>query len=153
MMVFFRSRLGKILIWQKFSSESDLKNWTCNFNIFRANSIKIIRPISNSIFGTFNPLGLKLITRICLGLSHLHCTKKWSFTLRISSVNVIKSAGNYEFSHIYSRSSSWKAPFFVQSWMTIGLIITLITIKILYAHTAWKFSRQFTFLSPMKLLW
>ena len=152
MMVFFRSRLRKILIWQKFSWESDFKNWTYNFNIFRANSIKIIRSISNSIFGIFNPLGLKLITRICLGLSQLYCTKK-SFTLRISSVNVIKSAGNYEFSHIYSRSSSWKAPFFVQSWMTIGLIITLITIKILYAHTAWKFSRQFTFLSPMKLLW
>ena len=43
-----------------------------SFNIFRANLIKIIRPIPNSVFGIFNPLGLKLITRLRLGLSHLN---------------------------------------------------------------------------------
>ena len=43
-----------------------------SFNIFRANLIKIIRPIPNSVFGIFNPLGLKLITRLWLGLSHLN---------------------------------------------------------------------------------
>ena len=37
-----------------------------SFNIFRANLIKIIRPIPNSVFGIFNPLGLKLITRLRL---------------------------------------------------------------------------------------
>ena len=40
---------------------------------------------------------------------HVYCNvslhKKWSFPLRISSVNVAKSAGNYEFSHI----SRWKS--------------------------------------------
>ena len=46
--------------------------WTSSFNIFRANLIKIIRPIPNSVFGIFNPLGLKLITRLRLGLSHLN---------------------------------------------------------------------------------
>ena len=45
---------------------------TSSFNIFRANFIKIIWPIPNSIFGIFNPLGLKLITRLRLGLSHLN---------------------------------------------------------------------------------
>ena len=43
-----------------------------HFNIFRANLIKIIRAIPNSVFGIFNPLGLKLITRLRLGLSHLN---------------------------------------------------------------------------------
>ena len=43
-----------------------------SFNIFRANLIKIIRPIPNSVFGIFNPLGLKLITWLHLGLSHLN---------------------------------------------------------------------------------
>ena len=38
-----------------------------SFNIFRANLIKIIRPMPNSVFGIFNPLGLKLITRPQLG--------------------------------------------------------------------------------------
>ena len=42
------------------------------FNIFRANLIKIIQPIPNSVFSIFNPLGLKLIARLWLGLSHLN---------------------------------------------------------------------------------
>ena len=46
--------------------------WTSSFNIFRANLIKITQPIPNSVFGIFNPLGLKLITRLWLGLSHLN---------------------------------------------------------------------------------
>ena len=34
--------------------------------------MKIIQPIPNSVFGIFNPLGLRLITRLWLGLSHLN---------------------------------------------------------------------------------
>ena len=45
---------------------------TSSFNIFRANLVKIIQAIPNSVFGIFNPLGLKLITRLRLGLSHLN---------------------------------------------------------------------------------
>ena len=45
---------------------------TSTFNIFRANLIKIIRPIPNPIFDIINPLGLKLITRLQLGLSYLN---------------------------------------------------------------------------------
>ena len=40
--------------------------------------------------------------------------KKWSFPLRISSVNVTKSAGNCGFGHIYWRNPYWKTSFFVQ---------------------------------------
>ena len=43
-----------------------------SFNIFRANLINIVRPIPNSVFDIFNPLGLELITRLRLGLSHLN---------------------------------------------------------------------------------
>ena len=46
---------------------------TSSLNIFRGNLINVIlRPIPNSIFGIFNPPGLKLITRLRLGLSHLN---------------------------------------------------------------------------------
>ena len=45
---------------------------TSSVNIFTANVIKIIWPIPNSIFVIFNPLGLKLITRLWFGLSHLN---------------------------------------------------------------------------------
>ena len=40
--------------------------------------------------------------------------KKWSFPLRISSVNVTKSAGNCAFGHVYWRNPYWKTSFFVQ---------------------------------------
>ena len=40
--------------------------------------------------------------------------KKWSFHLRISSVNVTKSVGNCQFGHIYWKNPKWKNSFFVQ---------------------------------------
>ena len=40
--------------------------------------------------------------------------KKWSFPLRITSVNVTKSVGNCVFGHIYWRNRYWKT-FFVCS--------------------------------------
>ena len=43
-----------------------------------------------------------------------HCKKKCIFPLRISSVNVTKSAGKCGFSHIYWRNIEWKTSFFVQ---------------------------------------
>ena len=49
------------LIWER------LFDW-----YFRANLRKIIRLIPYSVFGIFNPQGLKLITRLWLGLSHLN---------------------------------------------------------------------------------
>ena len=43
-----------------------------------------------------------------------HYTKKWSFPLVISSINMNKSAGNCGSGHIYWINSSWKTSFFVQ---------------------------------------
>ena len=40
--------------------------------------------------------------------------KKWSFPLRISSVNVTKSTITCGFGHIYWRNPTWKTSFFVQ---------------------------------------
>ena len=48
-------------------------------------------------------------------LTTLH--KKWSFLLRISSVNVTKSAGNCGFGHIYWRNPQWKTSFFMQCYL------------------------------------
>ena len=42
----------------------------------------------------------------------LHKNKKWSFPLRISLVNVTKSAGNWGFGHIYWGNPQWKTSFF-----------------------------------------
>ena len=56
---------------------------------------------------------LSLYYQILIWLSP-NRTKKWSFPLRISSVNVTKSAWNCGFGHIYWRNSQWKTSFFVQ---------------------------------------
>ena len=51
---------------------------------------------------------------------YVQCTlcKIWSFPLRISQVNVNKSAGNCEFGSISWRNLSWKTSLFVQSCWT-----------------------------------
>ena len=40
--------------------------------IFKHNILKSVRPKANSLFDIHNPLGVKLLTRLRLGLSHLH---------------------------------------------------------------------------------
>ena len=40
--------------------------------------------------------------------------KKWNFPLKVSSVNVNKSAGNSGFSYIYKRNLYWNTSFFLQ---------------------------------------
>ena len=63
---------------------------------------------------------IKIIFLSCLGRkTWISLHKKWSFPLRISSVNATKSARNCGFGHIYWRNPYWKTSFFMQCirWM------------------------------------
>ena len=42
------------------------------FSAFKKSILKFIRPFSNSIFNCHSPKGIKLITRLRFGLSHLY---------------------------------------------------------------------------------
>ena len=42
-----------------------------SLNVFKSKVLKFIRPEANSMFNCFNPKGVKLITILRLGLSHL----------------------------------------------------------------------------------
>ena len=43
-----------------------------SFLIFKNSLLKIGRPIQNSVFKTYDPLGIKFLTKLRLGLSHLN---------------------------------------------------------------------------------
>ena len=58
-----------IVEWNKL--ENTIRN-SKSFLIFRNSLLKIGRPIQNSIFNIHDPLGIKLLTRLRLGLSHLN---------------------------------------------------------------------------------
>ena len=45
---------------------------SASLNTFKKKLLNFIRPCANSIFDIHNPLGFKLLTRLRLGLSHLH---------------------------------------------------------------------------------
>ena len=63
-----------------------------SYNLFKSNILKFIRPSSNSFFDCHNPIGIKYITRIRLGLSHLREHKfKHSFQ---DTLNPICNCGN-----------------------------------------------------------
>ena len=80
------------------------------------------RNIYSNIFGVSWPMWIcrKLLTiRYISAWFHalrmyvlITVHKKWSFPLRISSVNVTKSARNWLFGHIYWKISSWKTSIF-----------------------------------------
>ena len=61
-------------------------NGRCNirrcdsYNVLKSNILKFIRPSSNSFHACHNPIGIKYVTRIPLGLSHLREHKfKYNF--------------------------------------------------------------------------
>ena len=61
-------RISTINEWNKL--DSNIHN-SETLNIFKSKILKFIRPTANSIFGWNNPIGVKLFTRLRLGLSHL----------------------------------------------------------------------------------
>ena len=67
---FFRSSDFPFII-SEWNNLSKSKRNSENFSIFKKNILKFIRPSPNSIFNYHNPEGIKLLTRLRLGLSHL----------------------------------------------------------------------------------
>ena len=77
-----------IIEWNKL--DHNIRN-SSSFNIFRKSILKFIRPSANSFFDCHNPRGIKCITRLWLGLSHLREHKfKHSFQ---DSLNPFCSCG------------------------------------------------------------
>ena len=62
--IFFHS----ILEWNKL--DPSLRN-SVSYDVFKNSILKFIRPSPNKIFQCHNPKGIKLVTRLRLGLSHL----------------------------------------------------------------------------------
>ena len=77
-----------IIEWNKL--DHNIRNST-SFNIFRKNILKFIRPSANSLFNCHNPKGIKFITRLRLGLSHL-CEHKFKHSFQ-DSLNPFCSCG------------------------------------------------------------
>ena len=77
-----------IIEWNKL--DHNIRS-SSSLNIFSKDILKFIRPSVNSLFNYHNPKGLKFITRLRLGLSHLRQHKfKHSFQ---DSLNVFCSCG------------------------------------------------------------
>ena len=79
-----------ILEWNKL----DPSLWnSASYNVFKNSILKFIRPSPNKIFQCHNPKGIKLVTRLRLGLSHLREHKfKHSFQ---DTLNPLCSCGLY----------------------------------------------------------
>ena len=73
--------------------------------------LKYFLKVSYLVLSTFWRLLLSLLKENNDTVILWHCTKKWSFSLRISLVNVTKSTGNRGFGHIYWRNPEWKTLF------------------------------------------
>ena len=54
--------------WNKLG----IKCRKCTYNVFRIHLLKSIRPLANSIYNIHDPLGIRLLTRLRLRLSHLN---------------------------------------------------------------------------------
>ena len=64
--------LSTITEWNKL--DRDIRN-SDSLNVFKLSLLKFVRPAANTIFEINNPYGLKLLTRLRVGLSHLRYHK------------------------------------------------------------------------------
>ena len=55
--------------------DSDIKN-VDSHAIFHKKLLTFIRPLENDTYGIYDPLGIRLLSRLCLGFSHL---RKYTF--------------------------------------------------------------------------
>ena len=87
---FFRNLFfpSVVIEWNKL--DLNMRN-TENLFIFKEKLLKFIRPSGNSVFKCYSPKGIKLLTRLRVGLSHLREHKfKHAF---LDSLNPICSCG------------------------------------------------------------
>ena len=65
----------KVSFFPSTMSEWNKPDWKIinlrSLSIFKKSLLNFIRP-ANSLFDIHNPYGIKPLTRLCLGLSHLH---------------------------------------------------------------------------------
>ena len=89
--------------WNKL--DPDVRNAE-TYSLFRKNLLAFIRPIENSIYSIYDPLGIKLLHRLRLGFSHLreykfgHCfadtvNPLYSCYLEIESTEYTIRCDNY----------------------------------------------------------
>ena len=57
------------------TSSEKLVRLSDSVNVFKLSLLKFVRPVANSVFEIYNPYGLKLPRRFCLGLTHLRYHK------------------------------------------------------------------------------
>ena len=87
---FFRNSYFPSIVTELNNLDKSIRNFE-SFSIFNKNILKFIRPSPNSIFNCHNPKGVKLLTRLRLGSSHLrHHKFKHSFQ---DSLNLICNCG------------------------------------------------------------
>ena len=71
---FFRNSFFTSAITGWNNLDRDIRN-SASLNVFKLSLLKFVRPVANSVFDIDNPYGLKLLTRLSLGLSHLRYHK------------------------------------------------------------------------------
>ena len=69
MNTFFPSTITE---WNKL--DLSIRN-SASFNVFKGRLLQFVRPLENSVFTCHNPIGIKSLTRLRLGFSHLRYHK------------------------------------------------------------------------------
>ena len=88
---FFRNSFfsSAVIEWNKL--DLNIRN-SESLNIFKKTLLNILRPSVSTVFNCHNPKGVKLLTRLRLGLSHL-CEHKFKYSFQ-DLLNPICSCGN-----------------------------------------------------------
>ena len=93
--------------WNKIDSDI----WSSeSLNVFKSKVLKFIRPKANTFVNCLNPKGVKLITRLRLGLSHLRDQKFKQFSRLSKPYMQVRywRRNNWSFSALLFQLLTWK---------------------------------------------
>ena len=80
-----------IIEWNKL--DSNIRN-SDTLNIFKSKILKFKRPTANSIFDCHKPIGVKLLTRLQLEVSHL-CEHKFKHSFQDTLTPICNASTNF----------------------------------------------------------
>ena len=89
---FFQNSYLRAAIKERNRLDIDIRK-SNSISIFKKCILSFIRPLPHKFSNSHNPQGLKLFTRLPIGLSHLRCHKfKYNF---LDTINPLCSCGSY----------------------------------------------------------
>ena len=114
------------LFFETFKTDCCLLHHSLEIDLRYYNYVMVVKRLLRIWICSPKKILMTLMWTHFMKFNYITLHKKWSFPLRIFSVNETKSAGICGFGHVCLRNPSWKTSFFVQCQLFLKIFSILL---------------------------